>query len=267
MRLSQFVPKNSENHMKTRALGFLLMVAAASVYAVGCGSSNNNNNGTGGAAGAGTGGRGGAAGAGTGGSGQGGAAGAGTGGRVDAGPDTKTDTGTDTPVGDAPADTQTAPTFTQVWTMILSNVNSPSADTAPGCIHCHDGIIPDGGQVRLPHSMNLADKAAAYTALFGVDSLRCPGADGGAAVKRVAANDAAHSVIWQKVNQFVNPTQLACDNVAMPLNPLTPADGGAADAGDGGSVDAGFVQLTHYAVTQAQVDMIQAWINAGALNN
>jgi hypothetical protein len=257
MRLSQFVPKNSEIHMKTRALGFLLMVAAAGVYAVGCGSSNNNN-GTGGAAGAGTGGRGGAAGAG-----QGGAAGAGQGGRVDAG----TDTATDTPAGDAPTDTQTAPTFTDVYA-ILSNITTPTADTAPGCLHCHDGVIADGGAQTLPHVLNFSTKAAAFAALVGVDSLRCPGADGGAAIKRVLANNSAQSVLWQKLNQGVNGSSMpACDNVGMPLNRLVPADGGGADAGDGGTVDAGFVPSTHYAITTAQLQTVMDWINAGAQNN
>jgi hypothetical protein len=259
--------------MKTRALGFLLMVAAAGVYAVGCGSSNNNN-GTGGAAGAGTGGRGGAAGAGTGGAGTGGV---GTGGRLDAGTDTakadtgtdtaKADTGTDTPVGDAPADTQAAPTFSDVYA-ILSNITTPTTDTAPGCLHCHDGIIADGGAQVLPHVLNFSTKAAAFAALVGVDSLRCAGVDGGAAIKRVLANNSGQSVLWQKLNQGVNgPSMPACDNVGMPLNRLVPADGGGADAGDGGSVDAGFVPGTHYAITTDQLATVMGWINAGAQNN
>jgi hypothetical protein len=245
--------------MKTRALGFLLMVAAAGVYAVGCGSSSPKT-GTGGAGmDAGTGGKGtGGAGmdAGTGGKGTGGM---GMGGKMDAGPDMATDT---------PTDTQTAPTWTQVFA-ILSNVTTPTADTAPGCIHCHDGVIPDGGQNRLPHNMNLADKTAAYNMLVGIDSIRCAGSDAGgdasAALKRVLAGNAAQSVLYQKLNQGVNPTQLACDGVAMPLNPLVPADGGT-DAGDGG-LDAGFVQSTHYAISSAQLATIMGWINAGALNN
>jgi hypothetical protein len=263
MRLSQLVPKTSENHMKTQALGFLLMVAAAGVYAVGCGSSNNNNNGTGGAAGAGTGGRGGAAGAGQGGAGQGGAAGAGTGGKMDGGPDAPKDTPSDTP-----SDTPVAPTFTDVYA-ILSNITTPTADTAPGCLHCHDGVTADGGAATtLPHSMDFSTKTAAFNALVGINSLRCPGADGGAGLKRVLASNAAQSVLWQKLNQGVNgPSMPACDNVGMPINRLVPADGGGADAGDGGSVDAGFVQATHYGITSAQLQMVMDWINAGAQNN
>src|SRR5438270_4282222 len=139
--------------MKTRALGFLLMVAAASVYAVGCGSSNNNN-GTGGAGGGATGGKGmgGSGGMGTGGVGTGGkmdagTGGMGTGGKMDAGPDTAMD---------APADGQTAPTFTQVFAII----SDKSTATSPGCTTCHDGVNTDGGAgTGLPHGMDFTTKA------------------------------------------------------------------------------------------------------------
>jgi hypothetical protein len=47
----------------------------------------------------------------------------------------------------------------------------------------------------------------------------------------------------------------------MPLNIPKPTDGGAPDGGD-----AGFT-LTNYAVTADQLATIEAWINAGALNN
>lgn len=269
MRLSQFVPKNSENHMKTRALGFLLMVAAAGVYAVGCGSSNNN----GGTGGAGTGGKGGAAGAGVGGAGMGGkggaagagmggAAGAGMGGKidggtVDSGTGGKTDGGTDMAV-----DTPTAPTFTDVYA-IISNA------TAAGCTTCHDGINPADGGVGtgLPHGMNFSTKAAAFAALVGVDSLRCGGSDAGtdasAALKRVLAGNATQSVLVQKLMQGMGVTAGVCDTAApgMPINRSTPNDGGASDGGD-----AGFTTTT-FAVTAGQLTTIEAWINAGAPNN
>jgi len=272
--------------MKTRALGFLLMVAAAGVYAVGCGSSNNN----GGTGGAGTGGKGGAGaggtaagGTGAGGTGAGGKVDAGTdtntgaGGKVDAGGDTNTgaggkvDAGTDTTSntdtaadmapGDAPADTQAAPTFSDVYA-IIGNITTPAADTSPGCKNCHDGVLPDGGTPPLPHGLNFSTKAAAYAALVGVDSLRCPGVDGGAAIKRVLAGNAAQSVLWQKLNQGLNPTQPACAPQAMPRQVFVANDGGA-DAG----ADAGFTQTTHYAITADQLATVMNWINAGALNN
>ena len=272
--------------MKTRALGFLLMVAAAGVYAVGCGSSNNN----GGTGGAGTGGKGGAAGAGAGGTAAGGT---GAGGKVDAGSDTNTgaggkaDSGTDTNTGaggkvdggtdtvsntdtaadmapgDAPADTQAAPTFTQVYA-IISNA------TVAGCTTCHDGTNTDGGAgTGLPHGMNFTTKAAAYAALVGVDSIRCgasdAGVDGSAALKRVLAGNAAQSVLVQKLLQGMGITAGLCDtaanSVGMPLNVGKPTDGGAPDGGY-----AGFT-LTTYAVTAPQLTTIQDWINAGALNN
>ncbi len=270
--------------MKTRALGFLLMVAAAGAYGVGCGSSNNNN-GTGGAGDAGTGGKGGAGG------GAGGAAGAGMGGKTDSGTDTgtgaggktdsgtdtgtstggkmdagtdlaadmKTDTPMDTPVGDTPADTQAAPTFTQVFAII----SDFTTDTSPGCAKCHDGVIADGGQVRLPHTLNFADKAAAYNMLVGVPSQRCPGGDGGPdagpAFDRVLAGNADLSVLVQKLKQGLG-MGTACDSIGMPLQVVTQIDGGV-DAGDAGSTS------THYAITPAQLTTIVGWINAGALNN
>jgi hypothetical protein len=241
--------------MKTRALGFLLMVAAAGVYAVGCGSSSPKT-GTGGAGmDAGTGGKGtGGAGmdAGTGGKGTGGM---GMGGKMDSGTDMATDTPTD----------GGAPTFTEVFAII----SDKSTATSPGCTTCHDGVNTDGGAgTGLPHGMDFTTKTAAYAALVGVNSIRCPGgADAGgdastAALKRVLAGNAAQSVLWQKLNQGVNGNSMpACDNVAMPLNVPKPTDGGATDGGD-----AGFT-LTTYMVTAGQLATVMGWINAGALNN
>ncbi len=193
MRLSQSSKKLSENHMKTRALGFLLMAIGACTYAVGCGSSNNS--GTGGAAAARR-----------------------TGGRrpvawaeAAATPDRrgrwrqgrlrhryrhrrKADTGTDTAT-DRKADTATdrRPTPTRrIAGRRYVGRHPGGADVHPGLrdpvghehgprarlLACHDGVIADGGAV-LPHSMDFSTKAAAYTAFFGVNSLRCAGADGG----------------------------------------------------------------------------------------
>jgi len=272
--------------MKTRALGFLLMVAAAGVYAVGCGSSNNN----GGTGGAGTGGKGGAGagGVGMGGKmGTGGVAGMGAGGSSDAGKGGKvTDGGTDSAdtgggtggkvdggntdmamdmaPGDVPVDGQGAPTFTDVYAIISNNAMA-------GCRTCHDGINPaDGGAgAGLPHGMDFSTKAAAYAALVGVDSLRCGATDAGAALKRVLASNAAQSVLVQKLMQGMTGMtgansgicDTAANSVGMPLNVPKPTDGGAPDGGD-----AGFT-LTTYAVTAPQLATIQAWINAGALNN
>jgi hypothetical protein len=218
------------------------MIAAACGYGAGC-SSSNNNGGTGGAGGAGTGGK---ADAGTGGTGTGG----------------KADSGTD--AGDAAA----AATFTQVFA-ILSNVDTPTPDTAPGCAHCHDGLTPgtDAGATTLPHSMNFKDKATAFSNLVGVDSLRCTGADGGTQLKRILAGNPGMSVLVQKVRQGLGMGQ-ACDGVGMPLNlsrAITDAaapDGSAPDAG----FDAGF-SMTHYMVTGAQLQTIESWVSAGALNN
>ncbi len=160
-------------------------------------------------------------------------------------------------VGDATGDTQDAPTFTQVYA-IISNA------TVAGCTTCHDGTNTDGGAgTGLPHGMDFSTKGAAYTALFGVDSLRCPAGDAGPAIKRVLAGNAAQSVLVQKLLQGMGTTAGVCDTAlpGMPLNIPKPTDGGAPDGGD-----AGFT-LTNYAVTADQLATIEAWINAGALNN
>jgi len=232
-------------------------------------SSSNNNGGVGGAGGSSTGGRdGGAAGSGVGGAGgvgTGGAGGGAAGGRLDAGMDVAADVPTDAPTGDAaiPA------TFTQVFNQILNNTTMPTAATSPGCANCHDGIPLDGGSAGLviAHSINYRDKAAAYTALVGtaipavgVDSLRCPGMDGGAAIKRVRPGNPDESVLVQKLRQGLG-IGTACDGVAMPLNIPVPNDGGA-DAGG----DAGF-SLTTHAITMDELNLVISWINAGALNN
>jgi len=234
--------------MKKRALGLLLMMVGACAYGTGCGSSSNG--GTGGATG--TGGK-------TDGGGTGGVTG--TGGR--------TDGGGDVPVSSDASDAGAA-TFTQVFA-IISNVTTPTTDTAPGCAHCHDGLVPgsDAGATMLPHSMNFTDKTTAYNQLVGVDSLRCTadgGTDGGQ-LKRILAGSPGMSVLVQKVRQGLG-MGAACDGVQMPLNPprpitdAGPPDGSAPDA----AFDAGFF-MTHYMVSTAQLQTIESWVSAGALNN
>jgi hypothetical protein len=237
-----------ENQMNKWTLGFFLTIAGACAMGAGCSSSSSG--GTGGKTGTDGGGTGGVTGTGgtvssTGGS--------GAGGHLDAGADVPADAG----------DAGSAATFTAVFA-ILSDKTTPSPDTSPGCTNCHDGVIPDGGAVVLPHVLNFADKAIAYQMLVGVDSIRCPAADGGVAVKRVAAGMADASVLVQKLSQG-RGMGTACDRVPMPLNRLVPADGGGADAAPG--PDAGFVQLTHFAISAGQLATIVDWVNAGAPNN
>ena len=237
---------------------------------VGAACSSSNNGGVGGAGGSSTGGRGGGSGGvGSGGSGGiagiGGAGGGSVGGRLDAGMDVPADTNGDGPSGDAAVPA----TFTQVFNQILNNTTMPSPATSPGCANCHDGMPVDGGNANqmISHSINYRDKAAAYTALVGtqippvgVDSLRCPGMDGGAAIKRVRPSNPDESVLVQKLRQGLG-IGTACDGVAMPLNIPLPNDGGA-DAG----ADAGFTLTTH-AITVDELNLVISWINAGALNN
>ncbi len=246
--------------MKRVHLG--LPVTVAMIF-LGGACSSNNNGGVGGAGGSSTGGHdggaGGAATGGAGGAGTGGVGGGAAGGRLDAGPDVPADGNTDAPVGDAliPA------TFTQVFNQILNNTTMPTAATSPGCANCHDGMAVDGGNANqiIVHSLNYRDKAGAYTTLVGtqipavgVDSLRCPGMDGGAAIKRVRPGNPDESVLVQKLRQGLG-IGTACDGVGMPLNIPLPNDGGA---------DAGF---TTHAITTDQLNLVISWINAGAINN
>ncbi len=252
--------------MKRVHLG-LSMTVAITFLGLACSSSNNG--GVGGAGGSSTGGSGGGAGGsgigGAGGAGTGGAGGGAVGGRLDAGTDVPADGNVDAPAGDGPL----PGTFTQVFNQILNNTTMPAPATSPGCANCHDGIPVDGGSAGLviAHSINYRDKAAAYTALVGtmipavgVDSLRCPGMDGGAAIKRVRPGNADESVLVQKLRQGLG-IGTACDGVGMPLNIPLPNDGGA-DAGP----DAGFTVTTH-AITMDELNLVVSWINAGALNN
>jgi hypothetical protein len=260
-----------EIFMKTRALGLFLMVAGACTYGAGCGSSNNN--GTGGATGTGGHATGGATG--TGGHATGGATGTGGTTVVDAGNDIRTDTGPGTDVrpdvpADAPADAPTdvptdvadaavGPTFTQVFA-ILSNITTPSPDTAPGCANCHDGAntATDAAPTTLPHLLNFKDRNIAYSQLVGIPSLRCTTADGGTAVMRVVAGSSATSILAQKLSQGLG-MGTACDGVGMPLQRQVGADGGPDGGADGGT--------THYAITNAQLLTVTGWINAGARDN
>jgi hypothetical protein len=114
----------------------------------------------------------------------------------------------------------------------------------------------------LPHVLNFKDKAMAYAMLVGVNSIRCGAVDGGTALKRVAAGSPDTSVLVQKL-RLGRGVGTACDNVGMPLNLLVPADGGSDAAG----VDAGFVPRSHYAISAAQLQTIEGWVTAGALDN
>jgi hypothetical protein len=253
--------------MKPVHFGLSVMVVAAMFVGMAC-SSSNNNGGVGGAGGSlpvGTGGSPGDAGTGgAGGVGTGGADGGAVGGHLDAGTDVPADGNID-----APADAPIPATFTQVFNQILNNTTLPTPATSPGCANCHDGIAVDGGSANamISHSINYRDKAAAYTALVGtaippvgVDSLRCPGMDGGAAIKRVRPGNPDESVLVQKLRQGLG-IGTACDGVAMPINIPLPNDGGA-DAGP----DAGFTLTTH-AITMDELNLVISWINGGALNN
>jgi hypothetical protein len=137
-----------------------------------------------------------------------------------------------TPVTDAGVGTDgpvdaAAPTLTQIWTSILGNMG---AGTAPGCALCHNGNA---------NRPNYATIALAYATLVGpagtgVASVSCPPGI------RVTPSNAETSVLVNKLRAGLGLAAV-CGGSPMP---------------SGG-----------HAITLDQLHMIEAWINAGALNN
>ena len=127
------------------------------------------------------------------------------------------------------------PTFTNVYANIIG----------ARCTGCHR---PGGSGVNVG-GLDMSTLAAAYTNLVGV-----PAAGTGAGTSgitcaslapgllRVAASDSANSLLFNKVNSKLAGVTAECGS-PMPL----PATGAP--------------------LTQAQVNLIAAWIDAGALNN
>ena len=126
------------------------------------------------------------------------------------------------------------PTFTNVYANVL----------AARCISCHR---PGGSGVNAGQ-LDLSTQADAYANLVGVISAGTGAGTSGvtcaaAAVPRVAAGNSAGSLLFNKVNSKLPPGTLPVCGSPMPLP-------GSASP-----------------LTQAQVDLIAAWIDAGALND
>jgi hypothetical protein len=125
------------------------------------------------------------------------------------------------------------PTFTNVYANVIG----------ARCTGCHR---PGASGVNVG-MLDMSTPAAAYTNLVGVTSAGTGAGTSGvtcavAAVPRVSAGSAATSLLFNKVASKLAGTPPPCGS-PMPL-PATAAP-----------------------LTQAQVDLIGAWINAGALNN
>jgi len=224
--------------MKVRIGGVIAAVVAVAMIQLFAGCSSNKSPaqndagsggtlGTGGAPGSG----GGAGGAGVGGHGTGGTPATGGAGGADAGAGGEDggDAATSQPDGGGSDGSADAPapTLTQIWTTILSVITP--ADTAPSCIGCHDGSpgIPDYTSV-----------AKTYQTWVNVASTSCPPGI------RVTPGNAETSVLINKLRAKPNLGLgvTVCGGDPMPALP---------DA--------------H--ITLDQLHMIEAWINAGALNN
>jgi len=126
------------------------------------------------------------------------------------------------------------PTFTNVYANVIS----------ARCTSCHR---PGASGVNTGQ-LDMSTQAGAYANLVGVVSAGTGAGTSGvtcavAAVPRVAAGNAAGSLLFNKVNS------------KLPMQPLPPC-------GSPMPLPASAMPLT-----QAQVDLISAWINAGALND
>jgi hypothetical protein len=127
------------------------------------------------------------------------------------------------------------PTFTNVYANVISR----------RCTGCHH---PGGSGVTVG-MLDMSTLAVAYASLVGVPAMGIGAGASGITcasamppLARVSPNDSAHSLLFDKVNSKLQGTNAPCGS-PMPL----PASG--------------------VPLTQAQVNLIAAWIDAGALNN
>jgi hypothetical protein len=127
------------------------------------------------------------------------------------------------------------PTFTNVYTDIIG----------VRCIGCHK---PGSSGVTVG-MLDMSTQAAAYTNLVGVTAKGTGAGTSGItcasvmpALVRVTPSDSANSLLYNKVHSKLVATLAPCGS-PMPL----PATGPS--------------------LTAAEVDLIAAWINAGAQNN
>jgi hypothetical protein len=139
------------------------------------------------------------------------------------------------------------PTFTNVYANVIG----------ARCTSCHapgkSGVTAGGLDMSTPAAAyaNLVGVPAAGTsagssgvtcASIGIDQTVDAGGDGGPALLRVVPGDSADSLIFEKVDTKLLGTNPPCGS-SMPLG------------------------ATAAPLTQAQVNLIASWINAGAQNN
>jgi hypothetical protein len=123
------------------------------------------------------------------------------------------------------------PTFTNVYNDIIG----------VKCIGCHK---PGGGGVAVG-MLDMSSQATAYGNLVGVSAMGVGAGTSGvtcasAMLTRVVAGDPNNSLLFNKVHAKLVAANPPCGS-AMPLGPTV--------------------------ITQAEVDLISAWIAAGAMNN
>jgi hypothetical protein len=131
------------------------------------------------------------------------------------------------------------PTFTNVFNMILSQPTCGSASSTG--VRCHAN--PAGGAVTMS-GLSFASQSTAYAQLYEVKAMGeyCATPDAGPVLTRVVPGNAQESLLYLKVAEATPPC-----GATMP-KPLPPA-------------------TTVAPLPQAQVTLIEGWINAGAKND
>jgi hypothetical protein len=146
--------------------------------------------------------------------------------------------------GSGNTDGGVAPTFTSVYSEILQ----PSCGSAQNGVGCHQSAseVPSGSVVT--SGLDFSTKAAAYAGLVGVQAMGTfcgtyvPPDGGGEVLTRVVAGNAQESLLYLKVADANPPCGV---HMPRPIPPATDA----------------------LVLSQADITLIEEWINAGALNN
>jgi hypothetical protein len=139
------------------------------------------------------------------------------------------------------------PTFTNVYANVIgarcTSCHAPGkSGVTAGGLDLSTAAAAYANLVNVPSAGTSAGSAGVTCASLGIDQTADAGGDGGPVLLRVVPGDSADSLIFEKVNDKLLGTNPPCGS-AMPLG------------------------ATNAPLTQAQVNLIASWINAGAQNN
>jgi hypothetical protein len=136
------------------------------------------------------------------------------------------------------------PTFTDVYTEILhTSCGTTSATTTAGCHQAAADVPPSSLAMS---NLDMSSQAIAYQNLVNVRGMgtycSAPGDGGVLAPFRVLPGNAQESLLYLKVEDVVPPCGGRMPRPIPPATSVTP-------------------------LSDAQISLIQGWINAGAMNN